>query len=623
MDRNSLVGFGLIFLILIGYYWFTRPSEAELAAQQRRRDSIERVESAKAKAQADAVKSDTLKNPETPVSAAASDTAAQRREMGGFATTLQGKEERFVIENDKLAITLSNKGGRIGSVRLKEYRRSDSTALMLFDQEHSSFYYEFFTNAGSLRTDQCFWQVVSQSKEAISFRLSDGQGSSILQHYRLAKGDYLLDYSLQLDSMNMVVLKNRPDLKLVWESTLPKQERDVKRERETSTIYYRMPEENPEYISEMSYEEKELKARLQWVSFKQQFFNSTLIARDNFDKDARLSTREVKGTNEQLVKTMRAELYLPYDLSAQKKFSMHFFFGPNHFQTLNKVDLGMQDLELHRIIPLGWGIFRWVNRYIVIPVFNFLDDYIGNYGIIILLLTFTIRLLLLPLVFKSYKSTAKMRLLKPELDAIKEKYNGDLQKSQVESMGLYRKAGVSPMSGCIPLLLQMPVLIALFQFFPSSFELRQKAFLWAHDLSQFDSIYNFPGAFHIPGYGNHISLFTLLMTLSTLATTYMNNQLTGVTGQMKWLGYIMPVIFMGVLNSYAAGLNYYYFVSNMVGMGQQWLFKTMVDEKKLHAQMEANRKKPASAKSGFQKRMDEMMKQQKELQARKQQGKKK
>jgi YidC/Oxa1 family membrane protein insertase len=623
MDRNSLVGFGLIFLILIGYYWFTRPSEAELASQQRRRDSIERVESAKAKAAA--AQADTLKKAAagTPV-AAAPDTAALRRELGGFASALEGKEQSFVIENDKLAVTLTNKGGRISSVRLKEFRRSDSSALMLFDQNHSSFYYEFFTNNGSLRTDKCYWEIVTQSKEAISFRLSDGQGSSVLQHYRLAKGDYLVDYSLELDSMHVVVLKNRPDLKLVWESTLPKQERDIQRERETSTIYYRLPEESPEYISEMSYEEKELKARLQWVSFKQQFFNSTLIAKDHFDKDARLSTQEIKGNNDQLVKTMRAELYLPYDLAANKKFAMNFFFGPNHFQTLNKVNVGTaDDLELHRIIPLGWGIFRWVNRYIVIPVFNFLDDYIGNYGIIILLLTFIIRILLLPLVFKSYKSTAKMRLLKPELDAIKEKYNGDLQKSQIESMALYRKAGVSPMSGCFPLLLQMPVLIALFQFFPSSFELRQKAFLWAHDLSQFDSIYNFPGGFHLPGYGSHISLFTLLMTLSTLATTYINNQLTGVTGQMKWLGYVMPVIFMGVLNSYAAGLNYYYFVSNMVGMGQQWLFKSMVDEKKLHSQMEANRKKPAASKSGFQKRMEDMMKQQRELQARKQSGKKK
>lgn len=623
MDRNSLVGFGLIFIILIGYYWFTRPSEAELASQQRRRDSIERVESAKAKAAA--AQADTLKKANTaaPVSAAP-DTAALRRELGGFASALEGKEQSFVIENDKLAVTLSNKGGRISSVRLKEFRRSDSSSLLLFDQNHSSFYYEFFTNNGSLRTDKCFWEIVNQSKEAISFRLSDGQGSSVLQHYRLAKGDYLVDYSLELDSMHVVVLKNRPDLKLVWESTLLKQERDIQRERETSTIYYRLPEESPEYISEMSYEEKELKARLQWVSFKQQFFNSTLIAKDHFDKDARLSTQEIKGNNDQLVKTMRAELYLPYDLAANKKFAMNFFFGPNHFQTLNKVDVGTaDDLELHRIIPLGWGIFRWVNRYIVIPVFNFLDDYIGNYGIIILLLTFIIRILLLPLVFKSYKSTAKMRLLKPELDAIKEKYNGDLQKSQIESMALYRKAGVSPMSGCFPLLLQMPVLIALFQFFPSSFELRQKAFLWAHDLSQFDSIYNFPGGFHLPGYGSHISLFTLLMTLSTLATTYINNQLTGVTGQMKWLGYVMPVIFMGVLNSYAAGLNYYYFVSNMVGMGQQWLFKSMVDEKKLHAQMEANRKKPAASKSGFQKRMEDMMKQQRELQARKQSGKKK
>jgi YidC/Oxa1 family membrane protein insertase len=207
-----------------------------------------------------------------------------------------------------------------------------------------------------------------------------------------------------------------------------------------------------------------------------------------------------------------------------------------------------------------------------------------------------------------------MRLLKPELDAIKEKHNGDLQKVQVDSLALYRKAGVSPMSGCFPLLLQMPVLIALFQFFPSSFELRQKAFLWAQDLSQYDSIWNFPGGFNLPGYGNHVSLFTLLMTISTVLYTHMNNQLTGVTGQMKWIGYLMPVIFMGVLNDYASGLTYYYFVSNVVGFGQQWMFKAMVDEKKLHAKMEANRKKPTAPKTGFQKRMEDMMKQQREMQ---------
>jgi YidC/Oxa1 family membrane protein insertase len=611
MDRNSLIGFSLIFLILIGYYWVTKPSDAELARQQKSRDSIALV-----KQQAEKAKAAANNNQDTlaPATKPAVDTAAMREELGGFAAYVGGTEQEVTIENDKLAVTLSNKGGRISSVRLKEFKRSDGKPLVLFEPKHSGFYYEFFTNRSSLRTDQFYWELASKTADAATFRLTDGKGRTMLQEYKLSKSQYLVDYNLVFDSMNQVVLKNRPDIKLVWESTLPLQEKEVKREAETSTIYYRLPEESPEYISERDYETKELQSRIQWVSFKQQYFNSTLIARENFDKGARLTTEETKLPGH--IKGLRSELYLPYDLSDRKVFGMHFFFGPNHFQTLNKVDVGTGDLDMHRIIPLGWGVFRWVNRFIVIPVFNFLDDYIGSYGIIILLLTIIIRILLLPLVFKSFVSTAKMRLLKPELDAIKEKHNGDLQKVQMDSLALYRKAGVSPMSGCFPLLLQMPVLIALFQFFPSSFELRQKAFLWALDLSQYDSIWNFPNGFNLPGYGNHVSLFTLLMTISTVLYTHMNNQLTGVTGQMKWIGYLMPVIFMGVLNDYASGLTYYYFVSNVVGFGQQWMFKAMVDEKKLHAKMEANRKKPAAPKTGFQKRMEDMMKQQKEMQQR-------
>jgi YidC/Oxa1 family membrane protein insertase len=609
MDRNSLIGFSLIFLILIGYYWVTKPSDAELARQQKSRDSIALVKKQAEQANAVAAKTqDTL----APANKPAVDTSALREDLGGFAAYVSGNEQEVTIENDKLAVTLSNKGGRISSVLLKEHKRSDGKPVVLFEPKHSSFYYEFFTNRSSLRTDQFYWELASKTADAATFRLSDGKGRTMLQEYKLSKSEYLVDYNLVFDSMNQVVLKNRPDIKLVWESTLPLQEKEVKRELETSTIYYRLPEESPDYISERDYETKELQTRIQWVSFKQQYFNSTLIARENFDKGARLTTEETKLPGH--IKGMRSELYLPYDLSDKKVFGMHFFFGPNHFQTLNKVDVGTGDLDMHRIIPLGWGIFRWVNRFIVIPVFNFLDDYVGSYGIIILLLTIIIRILLLPLVFKSFVSTAKMRLLKPELDAIKEKHNGDLQKVQVDSLALYRKAGVSPMSGCFPLLLQMPVLIALFQFFPSSFELRQKAFLWAQDLSQYDSIWNFPGGFNLPGYGNHVSLFTLLMTISTVLYTHMNNQLTGVTGQMKWIGYFMPVIFMGVLNDYASGLTYYYFVSNVVGFGQQWMFKAMVDEKKLHAKMEANRKKPTAPKTGFQKRMEDMMKQQREMQ---------
>jgi YidC/Oxa1 family membrane protein insertase len=279
---------------------------------------------------------------------------------------------------------------------------------------------------------------------------------------------------------------------------------------------------------------------------------------------------------------------------------MKIYYGPNHYKTLEKLDI-----SLERIVTLGWGIFRWVNKYIVINVFDFLSRYIGSFGIIILLLTLLIKTALLPLVYKSYLSAAKMRLLKPELDEIKEKYDGDMTKMQPENMKLYKKAGVNPFGGCIPVLLQLPILFAMFQFFPSAFELRQQSFLWAEDLSTFDNVLNLP--FTIPFYGDHVSLFALLMTISSVAYAMYNNQATGVTGQMKWLGMFMPVIFLFTLNSFAAGLNYYYFVSNLVTIAQQLIIKGFVDEKKLHSELQENKKKPVT-KSKFQQKLEDMAK---------------
>jgi YidC/Oxa1 family membrane protein insertase len=281
-----------------------------------------------------------------------------------------------------------------------------------------------------------------------------------------------------------------------------------------------------------------------------------------------------------------------------------FYFGPNQYNTLENVDFGIQEASVERIIPMGWGIFGWVNRGLVLPIFTFLQGLIGNAGIMIMLLTIIIKTMLLPLVYKSYISTAKMRILKPEMDAIKEKHNNDLQKVQAENMALYKKAGVSPLSGCVPMLLQLPILFAMFQFFPHAFELRQKTFLWSHDLSQWDGPYL---GFNIPFYGDHVSFFTLLMTASTLIYTHLNNQISGVTGQMKWMGYLMPVIFLGVLNDYASGLTWYYFVSNMITFGQQWAIRKMVDDDKLHKQIAEARKKPVK-KSAFQQKMEEAMK---------------
>jgi YidC/Oxa1 family membrane protein insertase len=287
---------------------------------------------------------------------------------------------------------------------------------------------------------------------------------------------------------------------------------------------------------------------------------------------------------------------------------MQFYFGPNHYQTLKAMDLGLE-----KQIPLGWGIFGWVNKLLVIPTFNFLNGLHLNYGIIILILAILIKIVLLPLTYKAYTSQATMRVLKPELDEVHAKYPNDPMKAQQETMGIYRKAGVNPLGGCLPMLLQMPILIAMFRFFPSSIELRQQSFLWAHDLSTYDSVYDF--GFKIPFYGDHVSLFVILMTISTILYTMMNNKMmsggnSAMQQQMKWMGYIMPIVFLGVLNNYSAGLSYYYLLANLTSFGQQYLFKFFVDEKAIHAKIQANKKKVQSGKkSGFQARLEEMAKQ--------------
>jgi YidC/Oxa1 family membrane protein insertase len=364
-----------------------------------------------------------------------------------------------------------------------------------------------------------------------------------------------------------------------------------------------MPEESPTSLQATEEANETLKNKVQWIAFKQQYFSTIIASADAISTDTKLKmSNPIDDTLN--IKTLSATLYSEYTGESDKKFKFNLFFGPNKFDLLESTDLGIANAELERIIPLGWGIFGWVNRHLVIPVFTWLTNTIGSMGIAIMLLTLVIKMFLLPLVYKSYISTAKMRILKPELDEIKSKHGNDLQKVNSENMSLYKKAGVSPLSGCIPMLLQLPILFAMFQFFPVAFELRQKAFLWSSDLSQWDG----PAlGFNIPFYGDHVSFFTLLMTVSTLIYTHFNNQISGVTGQMKWMGYFMPIIFLGVLNDYASGLTWYYFVSNMVTFGQQFVIRKMIDDSKLHKQIAESRKKPV-VKSNFQKKMELAMK---------------
>lgn len=597
MDRNTVIGFSLIFLILIGYYWYTAPTPEQQAAFDKQRDSIAQVEAAKA-------------NPVKPATAAANvskasisaDTALVKS-LGGFASQLSGKADVVQLRSKQLSVDVRTKGGNMGRVMLNGHKRSDSSALELLSNidAYNEWFFELYTANGPLKSSDFYWNVVKQSPSSVTMRLGD-TSRYIDQTYTLDADGYTVKHAMAFKGIDELIKSRTSGIKIFWRTQLHKQERDMKWETQNTTVVYKMVGEDADKLDVASPDAEELKNNLEWVGFKQQYFSAIMVADSTFSSDAKISWKESKEPGK--IKDLQAEVYLDFDRQSYKEYGFSYYFGPNQYYTMQEAKVGKANAGLERVIPLGWGLFGWVNRYVVIPVFHALDGVIGSMGIIILLLTIIIKTALLPLVYKSYISTAKMRILKPELDVIKEKHGNDMQKMQQDNMALYRKAGVSPMSGCVPVLLQMPILFAMFQFFPNAFELRQKAFLWATDLSQYDGPML---GFNIPFYGDHVSFFTILMTVSTLIYTHFNNQLSGVTGQMKYIGYFMPVIFLGVLNDYAAGLTWYYFVSNMITFGQQWVIRRTVDDTKLHAQIAENRKKPVT-KSKFQQRMEEAMK---------------
>lgn len=373
-------------------------------------------------------------------------------------------------------------------------------------------------------------------------------------------------------------------------------------ERRYSTVYYKTLDDNVDYLSENKDDQKDITdGKAQWVSYKAHFFSGVILANNGFAKtNISVATDTSDHVN---IKQMKADLQLAK--SADGTFPLTFYFEPNQFHMLQAEGYGLE-----KQINLGPGPLKYINRFATLPVFDFLKQFNWNYGLIILALTVILKLVLSPLTYKSYLSMAKMRVLKPEMDEIKAKVGEDNPTLlQQEYLKLYKKAGVNPLGGCLPLLIQMPIVFAFFRFFPSLFELRGQSFLWMHDLSTYDAVITFP---HIPLIGDHLSLMCLLMTISTLIYTYFNNQISGATGQMKYIGYITPVIFLATLNSYPSGLNYYYFLANMLTFLQQYLIRFMVDDKKIHAQIQENKKKPEDTKkkkSGFQARMEEMMKQ--------------
>jgi YidC/Oxa1 family membrane protein insertase len=617
MDRQSMIGLFLIGLILIGFSIFNAPSDEEIAQLKRERDSIAQVENAAALAAAQ-LKSAKAKPASPALESGAdsllNDSVKQARiqdQLGDFASTANGKEELVTIENNVMKVTLTSLGGRVKSVELKKYKTSDGKPVRLFEGDSSQFGLNFFAQNRSISTNNLYFQpqgkgfvVSGKDSTTLAMRLSAGSPDRYIEYqYSLKADDYILGFNVKFEGVHDVIAANTSFVELNWSQQLQKQEKDMKAERINSTIYYMFDDEDNEvdYLSETENESEEIKTKLKWVSMKQQFFTHVLVAEKSFDKPTRLETKTGEE-GDKFVKQMNVIFTLPYNHNQRENFAMHFYIGPNHYQLLKKAGD-----KLEKQIPLGWGIFGWVNRFLVIPIFNFLNSFDWSYGIIILILTIVIKVLLLPLTYKAYLSQAKMKVLKPEIDEIQSKNKEEPMKMQQEMMALYKKAGVSPLGGCLPMLLQLPILIAMFRFFPQSIELRQEGFLWAKDLSTYDSIFDLP--FHIWGYGDHVSLWTLLMTISTLVITKVNSGATMTNPQMKWMMYLMPIIFLGVFNSYSAGLSYYYFLANMISIGQQLLFKNFVDDDEIHRKIQENKKRPVSqTKSKFQQRLEKMAK---------------
>lgn len=615
MDRSSMIGLTLIAVILIGYSVLTAPSEAELAAQKRTQDSIALVE--KAQKQAAAIK------PVAPVVASTiidttliadsskidSIKAVNNANLyGAFANAASGKEETFTIENELVKVTLSTLGGRVNAVELKKYKNSVGKPVVLFNGDSTKFGLNFFAQNRSISTNNLFFNAVGKSfvvarkdSNSIALRLNAGSPDRYIEFLYSLKGDaYTVGYKVNFVGVDQIIAPNTGYVELNWMQNLQNQENDLTTERANSTVYYMFSDEEVDFLSETKDDEKQLPTKVKWVAMKQHFFTQVLIADKDFDKPTNISCKLDESKN--AVKDMKASFTIPYSHAPNESFGMSFYFGPNHYQILKKTGF-----NLEKQIPLGWGIFGWVNRFIVIPIFNFLNSFDWSYGIIILILTIAIKLMLSPFTFKAYLSQAKMKVLKPEVDEIQAKHKEDPMKLQQEMMGLYKKAGVSPLGGCFPMLLQMPILIAMFRFFPQSIELRQESFLWAKDLSTYDSILDLP--FSIPFYGDHVSLWTLLMTVSTLLITKVNSGSQMANPQMKWMLYLMPIIFLGVFNNYSAGLSYYYFLANMISIGQQYLFKYFVDHDEIHRKIQENKKRPqANTKSKFQQRLEKMAK---------------
>ncbi len=583
MDRNSAIGLTLIAVLLMVYFNFFAPEPPKETP-------------ATITSQEQPVTGDPV-NKNLPDSLLARQTEP--------AILPMAEEKLTKIETNDLAVTFTNFGGTIKEVELIKFKTYYQKPLLLVSRPSNKFRLNATIEGKDIDLYALPYTVTTRQSgdtTTVTFTTSLGEGKTIRQNYSLPSNGYVINYHLESTGLRESI--NGENLTYFWNDNIPVQEKDIKDSRTRTTVNYYTAKGDFEDLSESSVdaETEAIAEPVKWAGIKQKFFTSAIIARNTFSGGEMNTNANPADTS--VVKSAAVKLFIPKADVLANKANFQYFFGPNEYQVLSKVADGFS-----RNLYLGWPPVIWVNKFVIIPIFHFLESFIGNYGVIIMILVIIIKLILTPLSYSSYLGMAKMRLLKPELDLIKEKNGDNATQAQQDQMKLYQQAGVNPFSGCIPLLLQMPILFAMFYFFPVSVELRQQPFLWAEDLSTYDSIVNLP--FMIPFYGDHVSLFVLLMTASTLVYTWQNNQISSVTGPMKSMSYIMPVIFMFVLNSFSAGLSFYYFVSNLVTFAQQAIIKRFVDEDKIISVMEDHKKKMVTGtgkKSKFMTKLEEAMK---------------
>jgi YidC/Oxa1 family membrane protein insertase len=611
MDRNSIFGIILIAGILIVWGVIQSPSKKELEAKRRAADSVAAVTRELKVADTATF---TANVPAGTSGVLPADTGKLRSELGEFSVNATGKDAFYTLENSHIKLMVSAKGGRPYRVELKDYKTFTREPLILFDGDSTRFGLSFYNQNKLITTNDLYFtaldttpkKIITAGADSLILRMGVSDDRFIEYTYTMEPESYMVNFSIRLVGMKDIVTRDPSAIDMNWEVYAPQHEQLKKNENQYTSVYFRYPNEDADFFKagrSTKPVEKDIATQVQWIAFKNQFFSSVLIS-DNSFSNALLRMNTLNDSSKYL-KNFTAEIGLPFKRIDNETINLKMFYGPNKYNLLKKY----KGYKLEELVSVGKGIIRWINQFVIIPIFDWLSRFIGNYGLIILLLTIIIKIGLLPLTYRSYLSTARMKVLKPQIDELNQKYpkGKELEKQQA-TMALYKKAGVSPMGGCLPMLLQFPILFAMFKFFPTSIELRQEGFLWAKDLSTYDAILSWHQ--NLPLIGDHLSLFTILMTVSTIIsmklsdTTASSQQVPG----MKTMMYIMPVMFLFALNNFSSGLTYYYFLANVITIGQNYLFKSFVDEKEILRKIEEKKAKPVK-KSKFQQRLEEMAKQ--------------